>query len=296
MAKLIKRKRLDIKAYDQTVSESSGNTLYGSSWYLDALLGNYWGAIVANDYQWVMPLPYSRNYRFFFRKRVMQPMFCQQLGVFGKMDDITNFPVEFLDLFHSSKPYNYQFNSVCRSFLETNNIAFKERKNYILPLDKDYKQINKAYSTNLIRNLKKAEKLELEFRTATDENSWFDFLEIKMKQLRLHRQKRWTQRMGRVMKSILNLGKGYFAVVSKDETILAMAFMIEHKGRLVYLFAVKTPDGGKMGANHFLIDQIIRNEIAEGRTLDFEGSDVEGVERFFKSFGAVNEPYFSLML
>ena len=296
MAKIINRKKLDLTAYDAAVISSEVNTLYAESWYLDTLLGNSWSAIVSENYQLVMPLPYSRNYRFFFRKKVMQPLFCQQLGVFGDLNALATSQKKFLALFQSSSPYTYQFNSSNKPFLETSKLTFKERKNYILPLGADYEDLKKNYSTNLNRNLKKANKHELEFLTSTDEETWFTFLEIKMNQLRLNRQKRWTQRMGRLMKATMDMGKGYFAVVKKGDEVLSMAFMVEGQKRLVYLFAVKTAEGGKTGANHFLIDQIIQREAGQNRILDFEGSDVEGVERFFKSFGAVNEPYFSLQI
>ncbi|TVQ42573.1 MAG: GNAT family N-acetyltransferase [Saprospirales bacterium] len=294
MVKIIKRKKLDIKAYDNAVLGSGVNTLYAESWYLDTLLGSFWAAIVFEDYQLVMPIPYSRNYRFFFQKKVMQPLFCQQLGIFGDLNKLPKSQKKLLELFQSSRPYTYQFNSSNRPFLEESQLTFKERKNYILPLNADYEQLKKGYSTNLIRNLKKADKHNLKFITATDEETWFTFLEIKMNQLRLNRQKRWTQRMGRLMKAAMNMGKGYFAVTKKDDEVLSMAFMMVNEKRLVYLFAVKTQEGGKMGANHFLIDQIIREGASQNKVLDFEGSDVEGVERFFKSFGAINEPYFSL--
>src|SRR5690606_13567126 len=118
MAKLIIRKDLNIEDYDKAVLKSNVNTLYAESWYLDTLLGDNWAAIVSDDYNLVMPLPYSRNYRFFFRKRIMQPMFCQQLGIYGESDLATTPTKKIIDLFISLKPHTYQFNSMCKQLLE----------------------------------------------------------------------------------------------------------------------------------------------------------------------------------
>ena len=46
-----------------------------------------------------------------------------------------------------------------------------------------------------------------------------------------------------------------------------------------------------MSAGHFLLDNIIKEFSQTGLVLDFEGSDIPGIEHFYKSFGAINQPY-----
>ena len=41
-----------------------------------------------------------------------------------------------------------------------------------------------------------------------------------------------------------------------------------------------------------LIDTVIRNYAGTRFTLDFEGSEIEGVRRFYEGFGAVGTPYY----
>jgi len=41
-----------------------------------------------------------------------------------------------------------------------------------------------------------------------------------------------------------------------------------------------------------LFDSIIEEYAGQKKILDFEGSGIPGVARFFQSFGAVNEPYY----
>jgi hypothetical protein len=55
-----------------------------------------------------------------------------------------------------------------------------------------------------------------------------------------------------------------------------------------------TPDGRKKEANHFLLDQVIKEFAGKPLIFDFEGSDVPGIKSFYEKFGAINQPYYSL--
>jgi hypothetical protein len=46
-----------------------------------------------------------------------------------------------------------------------------------------------------------------------------------------------------------------------------------------------------MEANHFLFDQLIREFAGQDLILDFEGSDLPGVARFYQKFGPQNQPF-----
>ena len=76
--------------------------------------------------------------------------------------------------------------------------------------------------------------------------------------------------------------------------LLAIILLLKDSGRLYNIMSTTFPEGRRMEANHFLFEQLIR-EFANNRLiLDFEGSDIEGIARFYQKFGAVNEPYFYL--
>ena len=48
----------------------------------------------------------------------------------------------------------------------------------------------------------------------------------------------------------------------------------------------------QQSAGAFLYDELIKEFSHSGMMLDFEGSDIPGIEFFYKGFGAVNQPYF----
>jgi hypothetical protein len=53
-----------------------------------------------------------------------------------------------------------------------------------------------------------------------------------------------------------------------------------------------TTPGRKLKANHFLINNIIKEFSQTNLLFDFEGSDLAGVKEFYQNFGPVNQPYF----
>jgi len=71
----------------------------------------------------------------------------------------------------------------------------------------------------------------------------------------------------------------------------AMNLLLKDKHRIYNLMSCITPEGRKLFAGHFLYDNIIKEFSQTGLVFDFEGSEIAGVANFFKSFGAINQPY-----
>ena len=67
-----------------------------------------------------------------------------------------------------------------------------------------------------------------------------------------------------------------------------MLLLIDSK-RITYLIPVASAFGKKNGAATLLVDQIIKKYRHSHQILDFEGSMISGVAKFYESFGAVYE-------
>jgi hypothetical protein len=61
--------------------------------------------------------------------------------------------------------------------------------------------------------------------------------------------------------------------------------------RLYYLFAAPTILGRKQNITHFFIDGLIKRYAGSELILDFEGSMIPGVARFYKKWGSKVESY-----
>jgi len=65
-----------------------------------------------------------------------------------------------------------------------------------------------------------------------------------------------------------------------------MNLMIDNGIRLIHLIPVTNDAGRKLGAMHYLISEVIKQQALSDKILDFEGSSVSSIARFYKDFGA----------
>ena len=73
------RKEIDIQKWNECIDNAANGLIYAYSYYLDAVCNN-WDAIVINNYEAVMPLPWRKKYGL---RYVYQAAFIQRLGIFG---------------------------------------------------------------------------------------------------------------------------------------------------------------------------------------------------------------------
>jgi hypothetical protein len=76
--------------------------------------------------------------------------------------------------------------------------------------------------------------------------------------------------------------------------MIASVFFVQSNQTVIYLAASSNPTGTEKSAMFLLIDTFIQNNAASNLILDFEGSNIPGVARFYAGFGGVPETYFSI--
>jgi hypothetical protein len=273
----LKHADIDFIRWDECIENSVGGLPYAMSWYMNIVSPN-WEAVVSTDYEYVMPITISSK---FGVKYIVQPAITQQLGVFST-NDISE---DILRLFISKIPYlSYQINLNENNFLT----EMQPLPNYMLVLNKAYSEIQQAYSKNCIRNVSKANKLYLRVEVVTDSAEMIRFLvdnttEKNENILEIFRQ---IVSLGQLENKTQNIG-----VRNADgDLIAAVCFLVTHK-RLVYLLAVSNEEGKSKSAMFALVDYIIQKNATSELILDFEGSKIQDIARFYKGFGAINKPY-----
>ncbi|MEE9350172.1 MAG: hypothetical protein V3U80_09005 [Flavobacteriaceae bacterium] len=281
--------QIDFKKYDLCLNNAINKRIYALSWYMDIVTQKDWSLLVLGDYKAVLPLPYKRIKRQFFKHMVCQPIFSQQLGVFSinklSLEELQIFQNEFLKM----NVFSYHFNAFY--FTELSGIKkCIQKTNYQLDLQASYTTIKSHYSKNLIRNIKKATKVNLIIH---HNGSVTDFISLKKKYTKHRIKNKDYQSMKSLTTAIINHNLGSFYTIKKEEETLAMAFFIETENRLVHLISISSPKGKAMAAMPFLFDSIIEKNADKKCIFDFEGSEIPGVAQFFKSFGAVDVPYLS---
>ena len=75
----IKRAAIDADKWNASIRSAPNGNIYATAEYLDCMAVN-WDALVADDYNIVMPLTWNRKYGFDY---LYQPPFTASLGIFG---------------------------------------------------------------------------------------------------------------------------------------------------------------------------------------------------------------------
>ena len=270
---------IDKQKWDACIKRGSNPLVYATSVYLDEMADN-WHGIIADDYRLVMPVPWRKKYGV---KYCYDVPFVQQLGVFGadlREENVT----EFLDQLRSFCRYgDYPFNY-------TNTLKpASVRNNYILLLSSKYDVLKQFYSSNLSNNLSKQKPYEYTPGKAGEAIGLF-------KKLYGDRFPHVTEADYKNFTTLCKLKEQennlIVRKISAESEILSMVLFLKDERRLYNLMPSTTEKGRQLSAGHFLFDLVIKEFAHSGMIMDFEGSDIPGIESFYKNFGAVNQPYF----
>ncbi len=288
----VKSKDIDRLKWDSCVHYSGNGVNYAYSWYLNNVCEE-WDGLVEGDYESVFPLVW--NDRLAGYKRLFQPQFCQQLGIFS----IHILSEKRIAAFLNAIPAHFKYIDI---YLNVRNRPGKhtmfevhERPNYQLSLRDDYDTIYKRYSTNLKRNLKKAGQHELTFTTSVKPEKLVEMFRLNQGEKIPELSDRSYHTLHRIIYNALHRGLGFISgIQSKDGELLAGAFFLTGHGKIINLLPSSTQKGRACNAMHILIDVLIRSNAGRPVILDFEGSAIPSIARFYKGFGAENVPYYNI--
>ena len=89
MVTYVKYEHINKNKWDDAIDASLNPYIYAYSYFLDITTGNQWDALIKDDYEMVMPLPFSKKFGI---RYIHQPPFNQQLGIFYKQS-CSNFDI-----------------------------------------------------------------------------------------------------------------------------------------------------------------------------------------------------------
>lgn len=272
--------------------------IYGLSWYLDAVLsapGWKWAGLVLTDekgdYQAVMPVPLRRKYGQWV---VHQPLFCQFLHIYAHSVEVDSL------LFFRTMQHHFWYGSVLHlqqvpSYRPTKT-WIRSLRTLLLNLAAPYETIYQQYSSDRQRNLRKAKAFGWSIKASTDPEPM----------LSLFRQfhaggipggvGEWAYEVFRRLFVALQqrqMATLYYAVWQGN--IEAGVLFVQESNRIIYLFNAASGIGRAGNARTLLIDQLIQERSGRpGLWFDFESPEKESVVAFYRSFGAIDELFWSV--
>jgi Acetyltransferase (GNAT) domain len=279
-------KHIDKKKWDHCIRGASNSLIYPNSWFLDKMAEN-WDALVAGDYEWVMPLTFRKKWGF---KYLYQPAFTQQLGIFGKPAP----DEKMIGLFIKEAKKKFSFAEI---FLNNGNCiaGIPKRDNFILNLHDSYETLEAGYKDDLRKNVKRAKTFGLLYQDSEDFQLAINCFRKEYSSRLSHLKEKDYQRFTDLCaiaseKKMLITRK----VELPGSGLLAIILLLRDSRRLYNIMSTTQAEGRRLEANHFLFEQLIREFANSDLILDFEGSDIAGIANFYQKFGAVNEPYLFL--
>lgn len=169
------------------------------------------------------------------------------------------------------------------------------RYTYLLNNIQDEKTIWDNMSPNIRRNITKARDkngITVKKGIAVD-----DFLRIQ--EMTFERQHLPAPKERKILKNIIatcrqrNQGDLWGAYDDKGN-LHAVAFIVWQESSAYYLAGGGNPALRSSGAHSLLLWESIRFAAHHTSVFDFEGSMIPGVERFFREFGAIQTPFFTI--
>jgi hypothetical protein len=280
MIRYLKNNSIDKKKWDEAVSSAAHPSVFALSWYLDAVADD-WGGLVLDDYEAVFPLAIKTKYRI---NVIHQPFFTRYYGVFSKHSSDAQLLQQFADAIPEKFQYIelglHEHHGLPTGFTGT------ERRFQVLPLTKNHEDLQKEYSENTRRNIKKAKKAGYKLQMDIDPEVIVKlFRQTKGQDLEIFGPADY-QHLKRLMEACTDNKSGYsLGLFDADNKLVAAAFFMKFGDRFTYLKSASTDEGKKLGAMHLLMDQFISRFAGQELLLDFGGSSVESVARFYKAFG-----------
>jgi hypothetical protein len=288
MIRIVQRKNIDDERWNSIIAASKHETIYPYTWYMD-VSADQWFGLVMGDYECVMPVAIRKKYTI---KYVYQPFHNQQLGVYSEKpidNEITR-----MFLHRIRKDFlmgNYAFNAG-NILREEPHYELSDRINYVLSLNGEYEELYKNFAQNTRRNIRKSCKFDMEI---SDKISVPEFVEFKKSSNEKRESNAFYQNMERLLLELKEMDKiKIFAVHLGHEICAAAVFAFSTK-RMIYMISASSDLGKEHRAMFHLVDSSIRMYAGEDMLMDFEGSNISSIARFFAGFGAKPEIYQRIM-
>ena len=182
---------------------------------------------------------------------------------------------------------DYAFNEGNR-LGKTRGYEIINNTNYTLQLNSSYEKLAQAYSGNCRRNLQKAIHSDLEF---SEDISIQELVLLKRQHDHTRQSDEHYQGLIDIFSGMLKAGNARAYGVKLGSDLCAGAIFASGLKRVHYLLSVSTEVGKSLSGMFYVIDRVIQLHSGKNLSLDFEGSNISSLARFFRGFGAQPQMY-----
>jgi hypothetical protein len=268
--------------FERINSMSIHLSIYEQLWYVAPLADFKLTIYVFGDFETIFFVPYRSK---LMVKYVYMPNFIQKLSFIGKVDGVD----QIINLLTN----RIKFGEISIINHENRFDSNKERTNILLDLENSYVELKKNFSDNHKRNISKVKHIEIRQSENID-----DLISIfkaeKVDSFRLIELNKIENDLNRIL--TYNKLKDRIFIINAYEYnhIIASALFIHFNNVLHYIIGSSLKSNPKFSSKGLfrIFDFVINRFSGTNTKLDFEGSDIPGIARFFKGFGSQEETYY----
>jgi hypothetical protein len=284
MIRYVGRRYIDEEQWNRVITSSGFETIYPYTWYMDAC-ADHWGAFVMPGYECIMPVAYRKKIGM---RYTYQPVYCQQLGIYSaKRIDVEIARMFLHDMQKKFRMGDYALNEG-NIIGEEKGFEVTDNMNYVLPLDADHATLRGNYNENCRRNLKRAAQYNLH---VSGEVSIEEVIFLnKNSATTAQSDAQYTYNKSLFLK-LSSLDMIQILGVREGNHLVAAAIFAFSEQRAHFLLSVSSEAGKEHRAMFLVVDEFIRMYAGKLPKLDFEGSNIPSIARFFRGFGAKPQVY-----
>ena len=293
MIRYLTHNQIDTQCWDECIAQSPDGLVYALSWYLD-VVHPCWEALVEDDYKTVMPLTGNKKFGINY---LFQPFFTQKFGVFSKKELSEAKIEEFVNAI--PKKFNFAEFRINKSYKahETyrshTTYHVDNHRNIELALNNNYAVLAENYHANTKRDLAKAKKENMTIVENAEPAVIIElFRKNKGKNIKHWGDKEYNRLLNLVEEAKKHDSCLVLGAKNTDNQLVAGAFFMIRHNKIVFLFSGSDESNKELHGLTFLLDFVIQKYSGTDKILDFEGSDNDGLARFYKGFGG-EEKYYS---
>jgi hypothetical protein len=293
----------DKERYRELCVNEPSIPIYSRDWWLDCVCGEEkWDVLLYRNGE---NIEAAMPYYIPCKGIISMPLYTQTLGIW--------FNPIFKDQYYSRDLYRKQ--TICKDFivrlpvhgyfLQNFHYSFTDwlpfywnrfrqttRYTYVLPDIKNPNELRNSFSNNILQNIHKAKN---KYQLTVKRNVPTDlFLEINTQTYQRQGMKPYHHEMLRKLIELSrsrNLGDIWGAFDQAGQ-LHAAIFVVWQENCAYYIAGGSDSLGRKSGAHLLVLWEAICDTSNFSTSFDFEGSMILGVERVFRSFGAIQKPYF----
>jgi lipid II:glycine glycyltransferase (peptidoglycan interpeptide bridge formation enzyme) len=278
--------------------------IFSKDWWLDSVCnkGEWDVALVEKGGQIVASMPYYVR-RFFGLKIITMPKLTQNMGPYIKYPPGQKYyktlswdkkiTEELISQFPATDFFQQNFHHSIQNWLPFYWHDFQQTTSYTYLIENTSpKSLLQNCETDIRRRRRrKAKKAGIKVIETQDVESFYKL-----------NKKTFARKDRKIPYSLQFFKKVFIAchkhnackiilAVNSNETIVAGGFFVEDYNTVYYLMGGIDPEYKDLGAMDLLLHNYIVETLDRGKNFDFEGSMIESIEKYFRSFGAIQKPY-----